>query len=154
MGKAADFIAAANEYFAANGVALPLEGQATTSPDDRLEKGLALQRALFGERIDRMQAEAPENQRHIQRALSGNCFGDYVSRGGLDVRMRELLTFSMLASMGSCEAQLKSHIRGNLDAGSDKRTLLAVLTQLLPYIGYPRTLNAIACLNEVIPEND
>ena len=30
--------------------------------------------------------------------------------------------------------------------------LLAVVTQLLPYIGYPRTLNAIACLNEVIPE--
>ena len=30
--------------------------------------------------------------------------------------------------------------------------LLAVVTQLLPYIGYPRTLNAIGCLNEVLPE--
>ena len=30
--------------------------------------------------------------------------------------------------------------------------LLAVVTQLLPYIGYPRTLNAISCLNEVLPE--
>ena len=30
--------------------------------------------------------------------------------------------------------------------------LLAVVTQLLPYIGYPRSLNAIACLNEVLPE--
>ena len=29
---------------------------------------------------------------------------------------------------------------------------LAVVTQLLPYIGYPRTLNGIACLNEVLPE--
>ncbi|WP_425441016.1 4Fe-4S dicluster domain-containing protein [Sporomusa acidovorans] len=24
--------------------------------------------------------------------------------------------------------------------------------QLLPYVGYPRTLNAIRCLNEIIPE--
>ena len=32
-----------------------------------------------------------------------------------------------------------------------KGTLLAVVTQLVPYIGYPRALNAIRCLNEVIP---
>ena len=38
---------------------------------------------------------------------------------------------------------------GNLR--KDKRTLLTVITQLLPYVGYPRSLNAIACLNEVAP---
>jgi alkylhydroperoxidase/carboxymuconolactone decarboxylase family protein YurZ len=36
--------------------------------------------------------------------------------------------------------------------GNDKATLLSVVTQLLPYVGYPRTLNAIRCLNEVVPE--
>ncbi|MDE6624416.1 MAG: carboxymuconolactone decarboxylase family protein [Alistipes sp.] len=154
MGKVADFIGTMNAAFEAAGVRLPLDAQATTSPDDRLERGLALQRTMFGEQIDRMYAASPENQLHIQRALSGNCFGDYVSRGGLDIRMRELLTFSILAAQGGCENQLRGHIRGNLAAGSDKRTLLAVITQLLPYIGYPRTLNAIACINEVIPEND
>jgi len=30
--------------------------------------------------------------------------------------------------------------------------LLSVVTQLLPYVGYPRALNAIRCLNEVLPE--
>ena len=86
--------------------------------------------------------------------LSANCFGDYVSRGGLDAKVRELLTFSMLLTLGGCESQLRSHIQGNLNVGNDKRTLLAVVTQLLPYAGYPRTLNAIACLNEAIPENE
>ena len=47
---------------------------------------------------------------------------------------------------------MKGHIQGNVNVGNDKDTLLAVVTHLLPYIGYPRTLNAIACLNEVIPE--
>jgi 4-carboxymuconolactone decarboxylase len=51
-----------------------------------------------------------------------------------------------------CEPQLKGHIQGNVNVGNDKETLLSVVTQLLPYVGYPRTLNAIRCLNEVIPE--
>ena len=41
---------------------------------------------------------------------------------------------------------------GNLNLGNDKGTLLSVITQLLPYIGYPRTLNVLSVLNEVIPE--
>ena len=71
---------------------------------------------------------------------------------GLDIKIRELLTFSMLLALGGCEPQLKGHIRGNLNVGNDKETLLSVVTQLLPYVGYPRTLNALRCLNEVIPE--
>jgi 4-carboxymuconolactone decarboxylase len=58
----------------------------------------------------------------------------------------------MLLSLGGCEAQLKGHIQGNLKVGNDKETLLATVTQLLPYVGYPRSLNAIRSLNEVIPE--
>jgi 4-carboxymuconolactone decarboxylase len=53
--------------------------------------------------------------------------------------------------LGGCEPQLTGHIQGNVTVGNDKGTLLAVVTQLVPYIGYPRALNAIRCLNEVIP---
>ena len=94
----------------------------------------------------------PENQKHIQRYLAANCFGDYQTRPALGMKTREMLTFSILISLGGCEPQVKGHIRGNVAVGNDKNTLLAVVTQLLPYNGYPRTLNAIACLNEVIPE--
>ena len=101
--------------------------------------------------IDAMYKESPESQLHIQRYLSGNCFGDYYTRKGLDLRTRELLTFSMILALGGCEPQLKGHIQGNVNVGNDKETLLAVVTQLVPYIGYPRALNAIRCLNEVNP---
>ena len=152
IAKTLDFIGITNDVLQRRGVRLPLEGQSATSPDDRFEKGIAVQRSIFGERIDRMHETAPKNQVHIQKYLSGNCFGDYYTRGGLDVKTRELLTFSMLVSLGGCEPQVKGHIQGNVNVGNDKAALLAVVTQLLPYIGYPRTLNAIACLNEVIPE--
>ena len=153
IAKVIDFIGVANDFLAANGISLPVEPQSTTSPETRYEKGLALQKEIFGERIDNMYAAAPDNQKHIQRYLSANCFGDYQTRTGLTVQQRELLTFSMLISLGGCESQVKGHISGNVAVGNDKNILLAVVTQLLPYNGYPRTLNAIACLNEVIPEN-
>jgi 4-carboxymuconolactone decarboxylase len=152
MAKVYDFIHATNEILESRGVKLPLEGQSTTSPETRFENGLAVQKAIFGATIDKMYEDSPADQVHIQKYLSANCFGDYLTRTGIDVKVRELLTFSMLLSLGGCEPQLKGHIQGNLTVGNDKDRLLSVVTQLLPYVGYPRTLNAIRCLNEVVPE--
>ncbi|SFM59130.1 carboxymuconolactone decarboxylase family protein [Methanolobus profundi] len=152
FAKVVDFIHATNEILESRGIELPLEGQSTTSPETRFEKGLEVQKGIFGEIIDQMYEVSPENQIHIQKYLSANCFGDYYTRKGLDVKIRELLTFSIILSLGGCEPQLKGHIMGNLNVGTDKETLLSTVTQLLPYIGYPRTLNAITCLNELIPE--
>ena len=151
IAKVFDFLHATNEILAARGVALPLPGQATTTPATRYEQGLALQKAIFGGMIDQMQRDAPEGQQHLNTYLAGNCFGDYYTRTGLDLKLRELLTFSMLLALGGCEPQLKGHIVGNVAVGNDKGVLLSTVTQLLPYVGYPRTLNAIRCLNEVIP---
>ena len=64
------------------------------------------------------------------------------------MKTRELLTSSMLASLGGCEAQLLGHVAANLSVGNDRRVLLGTITQLLPFIGYPRTLNAIRVINE------
>jgi 4-carboxymuconolactone decarboxylase len=152
MAKVYDFIHATNEILESRGIKLPLEGQSTSTPETRFDKGYAVQKAIVGDRIEKMYAESPTNQLHIQKYLSANCFGDYVDRNGIDLQTRELLTFSMLLSLGGCEPQLKGHVRGNLNVGNDKERLLSVVTQLLPFVGYPRTLNAIRCLNEVIPE--
>ncbi len=62
---------------------------------------------------------------------------------------RELLTFAMLIALGGCEPQAKGHVAANLNVGNDRGVLLSVITQLLPLIGYPRTLNALRIINEV-----
>jgi 4-carboxymuconolactone decarboxylase len=152
MAKVYDFILATNEIMESRGIKLPLEGQSTTTPETRFEKGYTVQKRIVGDRPEKMYADSPANQIHIQKYLSANCFGDYIARNGIDLKTRELLTFSMLLSLGGCEPQLKGHIQGNLTVGNDKERMLSVVTQLLPYVGYPRTLNAIRCLNEVIPE--
>ena len=152
IAKVLDFIHATNEILQNKGIELPLEGQSTTTPQTRYEKGLKVQKEIFEEMIDKMYNESPKDQLHIQKYLSANCFGDYLTRKGLDLKTRELLTFAMLISLGGVESQVKGHIQANVNVGNDKELLLSVVTQLLPYIGYPRTLNAIKCLNGVIPE--
>lgn len=152
MAKVYDFLNITNEVLESRGVALPLDGQATTTPETRFSEGLELQVTIFGESMRNRMAESPVDQAHIQKFLADNCFGDYLTRNGLPTKTRELLTFSMLLSLGGCEPQLKGHIQGNVNVGNDKHTLLSAVTQLLPFIGYPRTLNAIRCINEVLPD--
>jgi len=152
ISRVIDFLYTANEILEERGIELPVENQSTTTPETRMAKGLAKQKEIFGEMIDKMYESSPKDLLHIQYYLSGNCFGDYVTRNGLDVKTREMVTLSFLIALGGTESQIKGHIRGNANLGNDRQTLINLMTQLLPYVGYPRTLNAISCLNEVIPE--
>ena len=58
-----------------------------------------------------------------------------------------MITFCFLAAQGGCEPQLTAHARGNMNLGNDRDFLVAVGYQCLPYIGYPRSLNAISCID-------
>ena len=77
-----------------------------------------------------------------------NCFGDYYTRTGLSYAQREMITFCFLAAQGGCEPQLTAHAAGNMKVGNDKAFLIRVISQCLPFIGYPRSLNALACVNK------
>jgi 4-carboxymuconolactone decarboxylase len=152
MAKVFDFLHATNDVLAERGVELPLPGQSTTTPQTRAAEGLAVQKQIIGaDRVDALYASAPDDEQHIQRYLSANCFGDHLTRTGIDIPTRELLTFAMLVSLGGCEPQVKGHVAANLHVGNDRARLLAVLTQLIPFIGYPRTLNGLRVLDEVTP---
>ncbi len=142
IGRVLPFLDAANEILEARGVKLPLEGQATTTMQDRLEKGAQAQADIFGEHMKEAWKAG-----HINRWLAANCFGDYYTRTGLDLKQREMITFCFLAAQGGCEPQLTAHAKGNMNLGNDKEFLLKVVSQCLPYIGYPRSLNAVTCIN-------
>jgi len=150
MAKVFDFIHATNEVLTERGVALPLPGQSTTTPENRAEQGLAVQKQIVGsDVVEKLYASAPADQQHIQRYLSANCFGDHLTRSGIDLPTRELLTLSMLVALGGCDAQVKGHVAANLNVGNDRARLIDVVTQQLPFIGYPRALNGLRAIDEV-----
>ena len=148
IGRVFPFLHALNDILTARGVKLPLDGQATTTMETRLEAGSQAQVDIFGEGMRGFQDSGPEESRHINRWLADNCFGDYYTRKGLDYRQREMITFCFLAAQGGCEPQLTSHAAANLRIGNDKAFLIQIISQCLPYIGYPRSLNALRCVNE------
>jgi 4-carboxymuconolactone decarboxylase len=150
MGKVFDFIHATNEVFTERGVQLPLPGQSTTTPNTRAKIGLQVQKHIVGDEVvEQLYASAPPDEQHIQRLLSANCFGDYLTRAGIDLPTRELITLSMLVTLGGCDPQVKGHVAANLHVGNDRAKLIDVLTQILPFIGYPRTLNGLRAIDEV-----
>ena len=147
IGRVRPFLDAVNEILTQRGVKLPLEGQATTTMEDRLEKGIETQADIFGDHMK----EAWKTG-HINRWLAANCFGDYYTRTGLNLAQREMITFCFLAAQGGCEPQLIAHAKGNMNLGNDKAFLIKVVSQCLPYIGYPRSLNAVSCINKAAEE--
>jgi 4-carboxymuconolactone decarboxylase len=139
--------------FKARNIALPLESQKQVEEEDRFDKGLAVQIEIFGDAIQKMREGTQSNQQHIQYYLSSFCFGDFYTRGGLDLKTRELLTLCIISALGGAEGQVKAHVHGSTNVGHNKETLIAAITHCLPYMGFPRTLNALASINELLSDN-
>lgn len=148
IGRMFPFLKANNEIFKDKGIPLPLPSQATTTMENRREAGTQAQVDIFGEGMRDFWKSGPEESRHINLWLADNCFGDYYTRKGLDYKQREMITFCFLAAQGGCEPQLTSHAAANMRIGNDKEFLIHVISQCLPFIGYPRSLNALSCVNK------
>ena len=142
-GRMLPFLNVTNKTFTQMEIALPLPGQATTTMNDRLEKGAEAQAKIFGEHMKEAWKKG-----HINRWLAANCFEDFYTRTGLDLPQREMITFCFLMAQGGCEPQLIAHAKGNMNLGNDKDFLVRVVSQCLPYIGYPRSLNAVSVLDK------
>ena len=150
FGRAHNFFGIVIKVFENKGIEMPLENRSNTSPDNRHEKGRELQESYFGaENIEMMRNATPDSQKHFNTFLEGFCFGDFYTRDGLDDKQRELITFVFIATLGGCENQLRGHTQGNLAVGNDKEKLISAITVIMPYIGFPRTLNALSIVNEI-----
>lgn len=148
IGRARQALSGVNAALAKKGVALPLEPQGTVTDETRLARGIEVQTGIFGDTITRMHEGTPEERRGlIIEDLSGYCFGDFYTRKGLSIQERELVTFCAIAALGGCEPQLAAHKGAALKEGYTKRQLVDALQVVMPYIGFPRTLNAVAVVD-------
>lgn len=138
-----------NSVFKSRGIKLPLENKARVQEQERFEKGKEKQVPLYGEGMKQNMKTLPGGfAEAIPRLLTESCFGDFYTRGGLDIKTRELTIFCALATLGGTERQMASHALGNLKVGNNKETLLSAMVQCYPYIGFPRISNAINIIKE------
>jgi 4-carboxymuconolactone decarboxylase len=133
-----------NSVFKSRGIKLPLENKGTVKENQRFVKGKELQYPLYGDGMKQNMKDLPADFGVIiPDLLTVSCFGDFYTRGGLDIKTRELTVYCALATLGGTERQMASHAVGNLKAGNSKETLISAMVHCYPYIGFPRISNAI-----------
>ena len=147
IGRTRPYFDVVNEVLAARGVELPLPAQGTTTLETRRASGNQKQIDYFGEGMHETWVNGPAERSVVNLWLAANCFGDYYTRGGLSDLDREMVTFCYIAAQGGCEPQATAHAGGNMNLGRTKDFMYRVVMQMLPYIGYPRSLNALSCID-------
>jgi len=80
-------------------------------------------------------------------------FGDIYSREGLDHKQKTLLTIASVVTQ-SLMPQLKLHVNMGLTVGLTPKEIVDSVVHLLPYVGFPRVLNALSVVKEVFEERD
>ena len=142
-----------NEVLTAAGVSLPLPKQGTVADDERYEKGLALQKPVYGDEIKDRYTWLPKPfDEAVPQFLTEHCFGDFNTRTGLDGKTRELLTVIILAALGDAEVQVKSHVYGALKVGNTKEEVVCALVHASAYMGIPRLFNALNTCKDLLAE--
>lgn len=141
LAKVNDFLSYLEEKFSLN-------NKEAVNPN-RLAEGIQKQVELFGEGMKGFYRSGDEYDKNIHYFLAANCFGDYYTRPYLNNQERELVTFVYLVSLGTLP-QLKAHIGANLKNGNSKETLIQMVENDVLYVGYPRSLNALAAIKEVV----
>lgn len=141
--KTLNAIAVMNEVFTEKGIKLPLEPQGTVTEENRAEKGMGIQQPLYGDEIRERFAGVPGGMgEDAARFLTEYYFGEICTRGGLNLKTRELLIYCVLTTI-EADSQLRSYTLGNLKVGNSKETLAAAVIQCLPYIGFPPAMKAL-----------
>ena len=79
-------------------------------------------------------------------------FGDIFSRSGLDLKSKEIAVVAAMTAMGNAAPQLKIHLAGALNTGSSVDEVKEIIIQMSAYSGFPRSINAMITLKEVLKE--
>jgi len=120
---------------------------------DRYARGLEIMEEVQGrETAGSILAGLKELHPDLPGYVVASGFADVYARPGLDLARRQLVTVAALATLGGCERQLATHIRGALNVGVPAEEVFEALLQLSLYAGVPRALNAIRVLREVEAE--
>jgi len=121
---------------------------------ERYKRGRKLLTRIHGERglnaIDGMEDIAPDLCRFVYEFP----FGDIYPRKGLDLKSRQLVTLSVLATLGTAAPQLKAHIYGSLNIGVKREEVVETFMQIAVYAGFPAALNALKIARDVFRELD
>lgn len=145
-----DFFDYTNKYFQENDIDQHLEKSTLQNDEDRRESGQKAMVTLFGKGADQYPDNGPKVLKRMRELVTDNGFGDYYHRTTMSINDRELITFCLLEAIGGVHSELVSHTKTNLKLGCSVEYLLSVVITNIPYLGYPRSWEAIHAIQESV----
>ncbi|NLR33187.1 carboxymuconolactone decarboxylase family protein [Levilactobacillus tujiorum] len=116
---------------------------------DRLEKGKNLLNQVDAAAADTVMTSLKDIAPDISQYILEFAFGDIYARPGLTLQQRELVTITALLVQGDTSSQLTVHLNGCLNVGLTPKEIIETCIHCIPYIGFPRVLNAITVVQQV-----
>ncbi|HCM86408.1 MULTISPECIES: carboxymuconolactone decarboxylase family protein [Enterococcus] len=117
--------------------------------EKRFEQGSKNLQMIDGEAGERVIQALQDIAPDVGRYILEFAFGDIYENDVLSFREREIVTITSLLTQGDTKNQLIVHINGSLNVGLTEREIIEVFTHCIPYVGFPKVLNAITIAKEV-----
>jgi 4-carboxymuconolactone decarboxylase len=145
--------ACASDVFAARSVSVADEPARNDSNETLDARGEELMARMHGER-SRQGYAAPGNT--VAAALYQSAvrygYGELWFRPGLVHRQRMLVAVASFTVLG-LDAQLRKFAQSALNMGLSRNEIIEAVIQTAPYGGFPRALNGLGILSEVLPKD-
>ncbi|MFT8410913.1 MAG: carboxymuconolactone decarboxylase family protein [Schleiferilactobacillus perolens] len=125
-----------------------------TEENDRLLKGRRMLAQVDGNAAADTLSQLADIAPDVPKLIQEFAFGDIYTRSGLDLKQREMITITALLVQGDTAGQLQVHIQGALHVGLTQEEIVETFIQCIPYIGFPRVLNALSVARQVFTNND
>jgi 4-carboxymuconolactone decarboxylase len=120
------------------------QNKQTSKEMDRVELSNQKYNELFGQ----LPVNQTENDPELIEILRKFIFGEVFYTGNLNDKQRELITIVSLAAQQTLP-QLNAHTQVALNIGVTPLEIREAVYQCAPFIGFPKTLNAVNTINEV-----
>ena len=119
----------------------------------RYLRGIEIAEQLASDKLDEFLASGvAELAPDFARMAIEFPLGDIYAREGLDLRSRELVAISSLATLGDTGTQLRMHIRAATELGVTKAEIIEILMQIAIYAGFPTALNALSSCHDLLTD--
>ncbi len=126
------------------------------SPEDRQRhlRGLAVLKQIGGENFGGPVSQLASFSEDLARFTIQYAYGDVLSRNGLDLRTRQILTAATLLAHGSAQSQLSFHLNGLLNAGGSRDDVVDLLFISAGLLGFPTAINAVPIVRDVLADQE
>lgn len=108
---------------------------------------------IFGAQEKRILSRLAALDPDLMTYIRDFAYDTVYDRPGLDLKTKELIACTLLTSLGS-PPELRTHLRGAMQAGATEQEVREALLLCVPYLGFPRTVAAFEQLRALLEHRE